>query len=181
MATTAPTACATRCANPRVALMFLVPGVEETLRVFGAASVVGPTKAERPGRNSPPSATSRPARSRVRNASAGIEWVITQPAKEPGRARAIATPIGPASTATVSRRPTRPAACCATRSRPWVCSASGQAARRSSRGAGVAPPWTTEPLVVSGAVLGSVGLPMPTLAPQQAMVVGAEGQAIGVL
>jgi len=38
----------------------------------------------------------------------------------------------------------------------------------------VAPPWTAEAgdgsLVVSGAVLGSVGLPMPTLAPAQAMV-----------
>ncbi|GAA3395749.1 alpha-galactosidase [Cryptosporangium minutisporangium] len=35
----------------------------------------------------------------------------------------------------------------------------------------VAPPWTGQPLVVAGAVLGSVGLPMPTLAPAQAMVV----------
>ncbi|TFV51523.1 MSMEG_1061 family FMN-dependent PPOX-type flavoprotein [Blastococcus sp. TF02A_35] len=29
-------------ANPRVALMFVVPGVQETLRVYGAASVVPP-------------------------------------------------------------------------------------------------------------------------------------------
>jgi PPOX class probable FMN-dependent enzyme len=29
-------------ANPRVALMFLVPGIEETLRVFGTATLVGP-------------------------------------------------------------------------------------------------------------------------------------------
>ena len=29
-------------ANPRVALMFVVPGIEETLRVFGTASVVQP-------------------------------------------------------------------------------------------------------------------------------------------
>ena len=29
-------------ANPRVALMFLVPGIEETLRVHGTASLVGP-------------------------------------------------------------------------------------------------------------------------------------------
>jgi len=28
--------------NPRVALMFLVPGIEETLRVFGTASIVAP-------------------------------------------------------------------------------------------------------------------------------------------
>ena len=28
--------------NPRVALMFLVPGIEETLRVFGTASIVEP-------------------------------------------------------------------------------------------------------------------------------------------
>jgi len=28
--------------NPRAALMFLVPGVEETLRVFGTSSIVGP-------------------------------------------------------------------------------------------------------------------------------------------
>jgi uncharacterized protein len=32
--------------NPRVALMFLVPGIEETLRVFGTASVVGPEDVE---------------------------------------------------------------------------------------------------------------------------------------
>ncbi len=29
-------------ANPRVALMFLVPGIEETLRVFGTAEIVAP-------------------------------------------------------------------------------------------------------------------------------------------
>jgi len=29
-------------ANPKVALMFLVPGIEEVLRVFGTATVVGP-------------------------------------------------------------------------------------------------------------------------------------------
>ncbi len=29
-------------ANPRVALMFLVPGIEEVLRVFGTATIVGP-------------------------------------------------------------------------------------------------------------------------------------------
>ncbi|SHN47721.1 alpha-galactosidase [Cryptosporangium aurantiacum] len=34
----------------------------------------------------------------------------------------------------------------------------------------VAPAWTTAPLTISGSVLGAVGLPMPTLAPQQAMV-----------
>lgn len=28
--------------NPRVALMFLVPGIEEVLRVFGTATIVGP-------------------------------------------------------------------------------------------------------------------------------------------
>ena len=28
--------------NPRVALMFVVPGIEETLRVFGTASIAGP-------------------------------------------------------------------------------------------------------------------------------------------
>jgi hypothetical protein len=29
-------------ASPRVALMFRVPGIEETLRVFGTASIVDP-------------------------------------------------------------------------------------------------------------------------------------------
>jgi uncharacterized protein len=33
-------------ANPRVALMFLVPGIEETLRVFGTASIVEPADVE---------------------------------------------------------------------------------------------------------------------------------------
>jgi PPOX class probable FMN-dependent enzyme len=33
-------------ANPRVALMFLVPGIEETLRVFGTASVETPADVE---------------------------------------------------------------------------------------------------------------------------------------
>ena len=32
--------------NPRVALMFLVPGIEETLRVFGTASIVEPEAVE---------------------------------------------------------------------------------------------------------------------------------------
>lgn len=32
--------------NPRVALMFLVPGIEETLRVFGTASVAEPADVE---------------------------------------------------------------------------------------------------------------------------------------
>jgi PPOX class probable FMN-dependent enzyme len=33
-------------ANPRVALMFLVPGIEETLRVYGTASIVEPDALE---------------------------------------------------------------------------------------------------------------------------------------
>ena len=34
-------------ANPRVALMFFVPGIDETLRVFGTATLLGPRRARR--------------------------------------------------------------------------------------------------------------------------------------
>ena len=38
-ATTASTACATSCSDPRVALLFLIPGCGETIRVIGRAAI----------------------------------------------------------------------------------------------------------------------------------------------
>ncbi len=104
--------------NPRVALMFLVPGIEETLRVFGTASIVGPADA-------------RGGPHRVREAAA----VGAGPAGAAGLlpVRQVAHAVGPVAAGAVAR-PRRLRAHRSGLPRPLPAAGAAPARRRHARG-----------------------------------------------